>query len=111
MVKARLDYLNREAVDVMQSIENRASTVNEKLIKLGAINSVLKITIEQIKLGRELGLIGGKTEVFQCAPMTMPFMMNPDIKAAWDKLAAEQRAAKEAAEKARSAKDFDPSIQ
>ncbi len=51
LVKARLDYLNREAMDIMQSIENKGSTVKEKFIKLGAINSVLKITIEQIKLG------------------------------------------------------------
>jgi hypothetical protein len=57
LIKARLDYLNREALEMMQNIENKGSTVKEKLIKLGAINSVLKITVEQIKLGQELGLI------------------------------------------------------
>jgi hypothetical protein len=112
LVKARMDYLNREAIDMMQCIENRASTVNEKLLKLGAINSVLKITIEQIKLGQTLGLIERKPEILQPPlVLSMPFMMNPDIKAAWDKSNAEQKAQKEAADKARAAKSFDQPIQ
>ena len=83
MVKARMDYLNREAMDMMHDIENRASTVNEKLIKLGAINSVLKMTVEQIKLGQALGLIERKPEIIQPPlRLSLPFMMNPDIKAA-----------------------------
>jgi hypothetical protein len=99
MVKARLDYLNREAMDIMQNIENgKGSTVKEKFIKLGAINSVLKITVEQIKLGQELGLIERKPEVFQSAvSVSMPFMASPEIKAAYDREAEKQRAEKEAA--------------
>jgi hypothetical protein len=104
MVKARLDYLNREALEIMQSIQNKGSTVKEKLIKLGAINAVLKITAEQIKLGLELGLIERKTEVFQWAPMTMPFMMIPEIKADYERKAEEQRAEKARREAAASEK-------
>jgi len=100
MVKARLDYLNREAMDIMQNIENKGSTVKEKFIKLGAINSVLKITVEQIKLGQALGLIERKPEVIQSAvSISMPFMASPEIKAAYDKLAEEQRIEKEALKK------------
>jgi hypothetical protein len=107
MVKARLDYLNREAVDIMQNIDSKASTVKEKFIKLGAINSVLKITVEQIKLGQELGLIERKPEVFQSAvSISMPFEAAPEIKAAYAKLAEEQRAEKEAARKAKPATPF-----
>ncbi len=67
LVKARLDYLSREAMNIMQGIENKGSTVKEKFIKLGAINSVLKITVEQIKLGQALGLIERKPDVIQSA--------------------------------------------
>lgn len=101
LIKARLDYLNREALEMMQNIENKGSTVKEKLIKLGAINSVLKITVEQIKLGQELGLIERKPDVIQSAvSISMPFEAAPEIKAAYAKLAEEQRAEKEAAGKA-----------
>jgi hypothetical protein len=108
MVKARLEYLNREAVDIMQNIENgKASTVKEKFIKLGAINAVLKITVEQIKLGQELGLIERKPEVIQSAvSISMPFEAAPEIKAAYAKLAEEQRAEKEAAGKGKPATGF-----
>ncbi len=103
MIKARLDYLNREAFEIMQSIENKGSTVKEKFIKLGAINAVLKITVEQIKLGQELGLLERKPEVFQSAvSLSMPFMASPEIKASYDKLAEMQRAEKEAAGKMES---------
>jgi hypothetical protein len=106
MVKARLDYLNREAVDIMQNIDSKASTVKEKFIKLGAINAVLKITVEQIKLGQELGLIERKPEVIQSAvSLSMPFEAAPEIKAAYAKLAEEQRAEKEDAVKARLAQE------
>jgi hypothetical protein len=103
MIKARLNYLNREAIEIMQNIENKGSTDKQKFIKLGAINSVLKITVEQIKLGQELGLIERKPEVFQSAvSISMPFMASPEIKASYDKLAELQRAEKEATGKAKS---------
>lgn len=108
LVKARLDYLNREALELMQSIQNKGSTVKEKLIKLGAINAALKITAEQIKLGQELGLIERKPEAeVAYGSMSMPFECDPDIKRVLLERAEEQRAEKArreaaAAEKAKS---------
>jgi len=96
MIKARLDYLNREALEIMQSIQNNGSTVKEKLIKIGAINAALKITAEQIKLGQELGLIEKKTMeiISNFHPIEMPFTCDPDIKRLLLERAEEQRAEK-----------------
>lgn len=92
MVYSRLEYLNREAIDLMQGIENKSATARDKFIKIGAMNTCLKITAEQIKLGQELGIIERKpVEVITNALSSMPFVINPDVKRALDESAAEQR--------------------
>jgi transcriptional antiterminator len=63
ILRARLDYFNREAMDLLTDWEKKPQTVKEKFVKIGALNTALKITIAQIKLGQNLGLIERKPEV------------------------------------------------
>lgn len=66
ILRARLDYLNREAMGLLSDGgDGRQLSVKEKFVKIGALNTALKITIEQIKLGQELGLIERKPEVIE----------------------------------------------
>ncbi len=63
ILRARLDYLNREAMGLLSDGEKKPQTVKDKFVKIGALNTALKITVEQIKLGQELGLVERKPEV------------------------------------------------
>lgn len=66
VLRARLDYLNREALGLLSDCgDGRQLSVKEKFVKIGALNTALKITIEQIKLGQELGFIERKPEVIE----------------------------------------------
>jgi hypothetical protein len=58
ILRARLELLNKEAMIVM--LEATGAAVKDKWVKIGAINTALKITVEQIKLSQELGLIERK---------------------------------------------------
>jgi predicted DNA-binding protein YlxM (UPF0122 family) len=106
-LKQRLEFLNRTAIDMLLDLNSskdgkkRQLTVNEQFVKIGTINAILKVTVEQIKLGQELGLIERKPEVIQSAvSLSLPFESSPEIRAAYVKFAEAQRAEKDAATKA-----------
>lgn len=108
-LKQRLEFLNRVAIDMLLELNSsvdgkkRQLTVKEQFVKIGVINAILKVTVEQIKLGQELGLIERKPTVIQSAvSLSMPFEASPEIKAAYAKFAEEQRVEKDAAAKAES---------
>ena len=103
ILRARLDFLNREAMSLLTEGDNKPLSVKDKFVKIGALNTSLKITVEQIKLAQELGLVERKPEVIQSAvSFAMPFEASPEIKAAYTKLAEGQRAEKDAATKTES---------
>jgi hypothetical protein len=70
-LKQRLEFLNRTALDMLLDLNSsgdgkkRQLSVKEQFVKIGAINTVLRVTQEQIKLGQELGLIERKPEVIE----------------------------------------------
>jgi hypothetical protein len=99
ILRARLDFLNREAMGLLtESDDKKPLSAKDKFVKIGALNTALKITVEQIKVGQELGLIEKKPEVIQSAvSLSMPFEASPEIKTAYAKFAEEQRAEKDAA--------------
>jgi len=106
-LKQRLEFLNRTALDMLLDLNSsgdgkkRQLSVKEQFVKIGAINAVLRVTQEQIKLGQELGLIERKPAVIQSAiSLAMPFEASPEIQAAYAKLAEAQRAEKDANSKA-----------
>jgi hypothetical protein len=101
ILRARLDYLNREAMGMLtESGDGKALSTKDKFVKIGALNTALKITVEQIKVGQELGLIEKKPEVIQSAvSLAMPFEASPEIKSAYAKFAETQRAEKDATTK------------
>ena len=101
ILRERLDLLSREALDLMLDWENgKDLTVAEKFVKIGALNSALKVTVEQIKLAQELGLIEYKpVEINQNLSMTTPFEADPVLRQALLKSIADQRAEKEALDK------------
>jgi hypothetical protein len=103
ILRARLDFLNREAMGLLtEGGDNKPLSAKDKFVKIGALNTSLKITVEQIKLAQELGLVERKPEVIQSAvSLAMPFETSPEIKAAYEKLAETQRAEKDAAGKAK----------
>jgi predicted DNA-binding protein YlxM (UPF0122 family) len=85
-LKQRLEFLNRTAIDMLLDLNSskdgkkRQLTVNEQFVKIGTINAILKVTVEQIKLGQELGLIERKPEVIQSAvSLSLPFESSPEI--------------------------------
>ncbi|MCW3998949.1 MAG: hypothetical protein NWE93_01760 [Candidatus Bathyarchaeota archaeon] len=91
--------MNREAMGLLtESDDKKPLSVKDKFVKIGALNTALKITVEQIKVGQELGLIERKPEIIQSAvSLAMPFEASPEIKAAYAKFAEAQRAEKDAA--------------
>jgi len=106
-LKQRLEFLNRTAIDMLLDLNSsrdgkkRQLAVNEQFVKIGIINAILKVTVEQIKLGQELGLVERKPEVIQSTvSLSMPFEASPEIKAAYTKLAEAQKAEKDATTKA-----------
>jgi NADPH-dependent glutamate synthase beta subunit-like oxidoreductase len=104
ILRARLDYLNREAMGLLtEGDSNKPLTAKDRFVKIGALNTALRITVEQIRLAQELGLVERKPEVIQSAiSLNMPFEASPEIKAAYAKFAEAQRAEKDAATKAES---------
>jgi hypothetical protein len=102
ILRARLDFLNREAMGLLtEGGDSKSLGVKDKFVKIGALNTALKITVEQIKLAQELGLVERKPEVIQSAvSLSMPFEASPEIKSAYTKFAQAQRAEKDATAKA-----------
>ena len=83
--------------------KKRQLSLKEQFVKIGVINAILKVTMVQIRLGQELGLIERKSEVIQSAiSLVMPFESSPEIKVAYAKFAEAQRAEKDATTKAES---------
>ena len=98
VLRVRLETLFRDSVEA----RNEAGEKN-LCAKIGAINSALKITKEQIKLAAILGLLESKpVEVAQSFPTSMPFEALPEIKEAFRRAAEAQKA--ENAQKAEKAK-------
>lgn len=104
IIRGRLDLLCREAMDLMMAGgENSQLSVKEKLAKVGAINAVLKITMEQARLAQELGII-------ECKPLEVqetvvsgaatPFEADPILRQAIINSIEQQRAEKQAAQEA-----------
>ncbi len=81
LLRARLEYVNREAVELLQSIKTDSSGIKEKFVKIGALNTVLKVTQEQIKLGQELGLIERKPVEVVTNALGMPWAADPKVMA------------------------------
>lgn len=104
ILRARLDFLNREAMGLITEYSDvKPLNAKDKFVKIGALNTSLKITVEQIKLAQELGLVERKPEVIQSAvSLAMPFEASPEIKSAYAKFAEDQRAEKDATTKAES---------
>lgn len=102
ILRARLDFLNREAMGLLtEGGDSKSLGVKDKFVKIGALNTALKITVEQIRLAQELGLVERKPEVIQSAvSLSMPFEASPEIRSAYTKFAEAQRAEKDAAGKA-----------
>jgi hypothetical protein len=57
-LRARLGLLSREALAL--AMENKGQNVKDKFVKIGAINSALKVTDREIQYAQELGLIERK---------------------------------------------------
>lgn len=108
-LKQRLEFLNRTAIDMLLGLNSSADgkkrqlSLKEQFVKIGVINAILKVTVVQIRLGQELGLIERKPEVIQSAiSLVMPFESSPEIKVAYAKFAEAQRAEKDATTKTES---------
>ena len=102
-LKQRLEFLNRTAIDMLLELNSsedgkkRRLTLKEQFVKIGIINAILRVTMAQIRLGQELGLIERRPEVIQSAvSLVMPFEASPEIKAAYARFAEAQRVEKDA---------------
>ncbi len=112
-LKQRLEYLNRVAIDMLLDLgssedgKKRQLTVKEQFAKIGIINAILRVTMEQIKLGQELGLIERKpVEVLTVGSLNMPFECDPELKGAilrMDAQLLEERQRNEEAQKRKEA--------
>jgi hypothetical protein len=92
ILRERLEILFREAIEIVLN-----ESINNDYVKIAAINTALKITKEQIKLGFALGLIKRKApEINQNPPLRMPFEFNPVIMQALAESVKQQRAEKKA---------------
>lgn len=108
-LKQRLEFLNRTAIDMLLELNSsedgkkRRLTLKEQFVKIGIINAILRVTMAQIRLGQELGLIERRPEVIQSAvSLSMPFEASPEIQAAYAKFAEVQKADKDAVAEAES---------
>jgi hypothetical protein len=94
LLQVRLDFLNREALSILTSIQENADVKN-KLLKIGAINTALRVTDEQFKLAVERGWIERQSiEAIQDKP-SMPFAGDPEIRRVLLERAEEQRKQKQ----------------
>lgn len=94
ILKARLELLNREAMALMMQATGEAA--KDKFVKIGAINTALKITVEEFRIAQELGLVERKPlEVNQHLSVVTPFEADPMLRAALLSSAAKQRTEKE----------------
>ena len=78
-MQARLDFLDREAITMITAIENSADAKN-KLVKIGAINTALRVTHEQITLAQERGYIEKRPIAILECPESLPYERDSDIK-------------------------------
>ena len=103
IIQTQLEILKRQIWELIAQDNDKNPTV-----KIDAINTSLKITQEQTKLGETLGAITRKpVEVTQTRTVTLPFEALPEIKEAYAKLAAQAKAEKDAKTKDAKAKDAD----
>ena len=58
ILRARLGLLSREALSL--AMDTSGKNVKDKFVKIGAINSALKVTDREISLAQELGLVERK---------------------------------------------------
>ncbi len=87
----RMDVLHRETIDMIVDDKVKDS------VKISAINSATKITVEQAKLLIEFGLVGGKSiEVTEKFSVKTPFEADPVLRQALMESIEKQRAEKQA---------------
>ena len=90
--RARLELLNREAMAL--AMENKGGQLNakDKFVKIGAINTALKVTDREISLAQELGLVERKPlELDQKMSVATPFEADPMLREALLASAAKQK--------------------
>jgi hypothetical protein len=88
IMNARLEYLNRASLELLQSVQNTGASVKEKFVKIGAINACLRVTAEQIKLGMNLGHIERQPIEIITNDLSMPYEFEPNVKLLIDDAAA-----------------------
>jgi predicted nucleic acid-binding protein len=82
ILRARLGLLSREALTL--AMENKGQlTVKDKFVKIGAINTALKVTDREIQYAQELGLIERKPlEINEKLSVVTPFEADPMLREA-----------------------------
>jgi len=93
--RARLGLLSREALAM--AMENKGGQLNakDKFVKIGAINTALKVTDREISLAQELGLVERKPlELDQKLSVATPFEADPMLREALLASAAKQKVEK-----------------
>ena len=89
--RARLGLLSREALAL--AMENKGQlNARDKFVKIGAINTALKVTDREISLSQELGLVGRKPlELDEKLVVVTPFEADPMLREALLASAAKQK--------------------
>jgi hypothetical protein len=107
ILREKLDLLSREAMNLMLDWDNKRNlSVAEKFVKIGALNSALKVTVEQIKFAQELGLVERRpVEINQNLSVNTPFEADPVLRQALLNSIEKQRAEKETLDKQKAEKD------
>ena len=96
ILRARLGLLSREALALALETKKEPN-VKDKFVKIGAINSALKVTDREISLAQELGLIERKPMAIE-SNVTIagtPFDVDPEMRKAILEASERQRLEKE----------------
>ena len=94
----RMEFLSKEAnMLVLDDKPKERQSIRDKFLKIAAINTALRVTVEEAKFALETGSIERKPQQIQASvSLSMPFKASPEIKAAYTKSAEMQRAEKDA---------------
>jgi hypothetical protein len=104
VIHARFTFLHRKVTDLMLQIgaDNQPVSLKEKFLLLGAINSALKVTAEEIKFALDTGILERKPlEINQTLSSSgAPWEGDPQIRAGLIAEIEKQKAEYDANEKA-----------
>ncbi len=101
-IAARMEFLNTEANMLILDDKPKAQlTPQDKFAKIGALNTSLRITVEEKRFGQELGWIERKPEQFDIKQsIELPFWSLPEITQSFAKELNAQKAERDARTKA-----------